>query len=221
MARDDKGKIRGVLIETLDGTNFVFDATTQSTHTLQAEITSNPIESNKGNITDHRRTKPGTWAFTAVLVDEADPSAANDRGSASTISIVGDSLESARDNGPQITHKALDSLAFLQELFASSDVVRITTDAGKLDNQTLETLTYRVVASLPLPGGFTPEASVIEVSGSFRTVRFASTEIVAVPKDAVKKKQGKILIYGPPAPETAPPATTDKSKSILEQLLGF
>lgn len=219
MGVGDKGVLRGVLIETILGEDFVFDATTVSTHTLQAEITSNPIETSSGTITDHRRTKPATWSFTAILVDEPNPQAASDRGAASTVTIEGDPLRDAITNGPQISRRALDSLFFLQRIFSSSRTVDVTTDTQKMESVVLENLTWRVLASMPLPNGFTPEPSVIEVSGSFREIRFASTEEVAVPKDAVKEQQGEILIYGPTM-EQAGFKLQDKTETILHRVTG-
>lgn len=212
---------RGVLEDFL-----VFDATTQSDHHLQAEITSNPIESNNGNVTDHRRIKPASYAFTAIFVDEADPSAPADRAASSrrgfNIARAGsgnDALASARANGPQIQSRALESVNFLRELFATSDVVKVTTEVEVIENAVLETLSYKVLASIPNQSGFTPEPAVFEVTGSFREVRFATTEIVEVPKDPVKRKAGRTIEFGTAVAEPTSSATKDQAQSIMS--VGF
>src|SRR5688572_19880585 len=120
----------GVLIERSpnDTDPFIFDATIESSFSAQSEITNNPIETNDGDVTDHRRTKPTVWSFKAIFVNEADPAKAADRSMAANGSDP-DALASARANGPQVDQtRAISKLNELQVMWRRKDTLTVTTD---------------------------------------------------------------------------------------------
>jgi hypothetical protein len=195
---------------------LVFDATIESNFSRQAEITNNPIETNDGDVTDHRRTKPTTWRFRAVLTNEdPDPLVAQQRAMAA--SDDHDPLASARANGPQVNKaRAGELLHRLRVIFERSECVTVYTDLDVLENAVLESLEYKTLAVEfdSVSGGNLPSA--IEVSGTFRQLRFATTKTVELPAEEVKRSTGKKVRRGTVQGKPASDEIKQKSKSALK-----
>ena len=175
----------GVVIQRTpdDQDPLIFDATFESQHLRTAEITSVPIETD-ADVTDHRRRLPLSYRFRSIFLEEdPDPLTANQRARAANGSGA-DQLQSARDNGPALTPtRAIDLYEDLLELDTNDSVVTVYTDLEVLENAMIESLDSRTIGD-----------SGIEISGTFKVVRFATAELVALPKAEVrtsKKKKNK------------------------------
>ncbi len=175
----------GVVIQRTPGDQdpLIFDATFESQHMRTAEITSVPIETG-ADVTDHRRRMPLAYRFRSIFLEEdPNPLTANQRARAANGSGV-DQLESARDNGPAPTPtRALDLYEDLLELDANDSVVTVYTDLEVIENAMIENLDSNTIGD-----------SGIEITGAFKVVRFATAELVALPKAEVrtsKKKKNK------------------------------
>jgi hypothetical protein len=211
----------GILImrSASDDDPLIFDCTIESNHTMQAEITTNPIETNDGDVTDHRRTKPTQYRFRGMFVNEADGAKAADR--AMSANDDRDPLGSARANGPQINQvRCIDMLERLKAIFKSQAVVTVYTDLEVLENAVLEALDYRVLSAEldAITAAMTPSA--IEVSGTFRQLRFATTSTVELPAEPVKNQVGKKQQRGTVQGKPANDEIKAKSKSILKAFTG-
>jgi hypothetical protein len=200
---------------------LILDCTVDSSTTLQAEVTTNPVEANNGDITDHRRTQPIALRFTSVLVNESDPLAAAVRG-VSSFGDDPDPLRSARENGPQVDlTAALKKLAKLQLIHKNtSETVEVITEFDIIPNAVLESLEYKTIATSydSISGQNLPSA--IEVRGVFREIRFAVSETVELPAEPVKRQAGKKKNAGTVQGKPASDEMKSKSKSILKALTG-
>ena len=213
----------GVMIERSGGGGLVLDATFESKFSLTAEVTENAVENNDGDVTDHRRTKPAVWRFRSVLLaEDPDPIVAAQR-SASANGSKNDPLKSARENGPQVDPwRAMTLLEELISIFKSHEVVRVTTDFGYMQNAVLESLEYFALTAgsaplrtSPTPGLRAQIPTSIEVSGSFREIRFAATETVELPAEPVKRQTGETKNAGTANGKTTTPEVKAESQSIL------
>lgn len=213
----------GILRGPLDRDPLVFDATIESVFSAASEVTSSPVEDGS-SVSDHRRTHPTSWRFRSIFVaDNPDPRIAQQRAQAARDD-GDDPLESARKNGPQENPlRATQLMDELLKINKTGEPVTVYTDMGRFENALIENLSYRVLASRRDPQkGDVPTA--IEVSGTFREVRFASTETVELPAEERKKTAQKTKKQGnkttkPIKDDDPVKAKAKKAASFAHQLI--
>ena len=157
---------------------IIFDATLESTHTRLADITTYPVEDQDYG-TDHRRTRPQSWRFVAVFMQEdQDRRIVEGRSH-----LVGKDPATFPPGLALNETRALDELEKLKEVHNSSEKVTVYSDTEIIDDAMLESLDSRL-----LGGG-----AAVEVTGVFREVRFAFAERQPIPtlplRDRKKKKK--------------------------------
>ena len=210
---------------------IVFDATIESDFSHEAEVTSNPVETNDGDVTDHRRTKPLSWRFRALLLaEDQDPTVAHQRHQAGHGS-KHDPLRAAREHGPAVDPgRASSTLDRLKAAFASNKTLTVVTDLGYITNAVLASLQYkqissgkRTITTGTAATGLGVQAQVadqIEINGVFRQIRFATTETVELPAEPVSGQTGKKVKRGTVNGKPADAGTTEKSKSWAKGFFG-
>lgn len=171
------------------------DLATEETISRTAQITSAPVEDG-ADVSDHVRLDPEGGVFSGFLVnDGADEEEVGGR--------VGGSLEDIRASSPIDQTRAGRILAELQLLIINRDIVTISTS--------LELLTNVILTRVQ---GFQKAPGVIEVSGAYRVIRKAVTELVALPKPEVKAQSSKTKKKGSSKPKEASKDLQGKSIAL-------